>query len=188
MVGYGAGTADLPIPNLLRVFIGEAEADIASAQVIRTAIIETTIDDMNPQIYDYVFRKVLEAGALDVFLVPVQMKKNRPGSLLTVVCPVDRVESLARLLMTETTTIGVRWRIDRTIKASVTQSQVKTPYGPVKVKIARIGERIVHIAPEYDDCKRLALLHDTPLKRIMDEALLATSRAFQSTSFTGRTS
>jgi len=179
MIGYGAGRAELPIPNLLRVFVGNALEEPTIGQVVQTAVIETTIDDMNPQIYDYLFEKVLEAGAQDVSLMPVHMKKNRPGVLLTIVCPIDRVETLAQIVMTETTTIGVRWRIDRTIKASISSGHVETAYGSVRAKVATVDGRIVHITPEYEDCKRLAAQHNVPLKRIMDEARLAATQAFQ---------
>lgn len=177
-IGYGAGRADLPIPNLLRVFIGEERDEGAAAHGAGMAVMETTIDDMNPQIYEYLFQKVGQAGAQDAFLAPVQMKKNRPGVLMTLICPVDRVESLARIVMTETTTIGVRWRVDRTIKAEVSVEQVEAAFGKARVKIARIGQRVIHITPEYEDCKQLALQHRVALKRIMDQVREAAWRAF----------
>lgn len=178
MIGYGAGRADLTIPNLLRVFVGDAQDVSAGRETFSIAVIETTIDDMNPQIYDYLFQKVLEAGALDASLAHVQMKKNRPGVLLAVICPIERVQALAQIIMTETTTIGVRWRIDRTVKASIFPGKVDTAYGPVKVKVARVGDRMVHVTPEYEDCKLLAQQHNVPLKRVMDEARLVAAKAF----------
>ncbi|MFH0822669.1 MAG: LarC family nickel insertion protein, partial [Pseudomonadota bacterium] len=175
-IGYGAGTSDPAIPNVLRLVVGElieTESDYETEQV---GVLETNIDDMNPQMYDYVMEKMQALGALDVFMTPCQMKKNRPGTLLTAVCPVDAIDKLADFLIMETTTIGLRWRIDDRIKASRTVEELTTKYGPIKVKIARAGHRIANAAPEYDDCKRAALEKGVRLKAVMDEARAAIVR------------
>jgi pyridinium-3,5-bisthiocarboxylic acid mononucleotide nickel chelatase len=175
-VGYGAGNADPPIPNLLRVFIGASPDEAGDYAYDRVAVIETNIDDMNPQIYDYLGEKMLAMGARDVFLVPMHMKKNRPGTLLSVICAPERVGEFADFLLRETTTIGLRWRMDNRIKAVRSFAEVQTELGPVTCKVAEAGGRIVNVAPEYEDCKRLALEKDVPLKDVMELARVAASR------------
>lgn len=172
-VGYGAGTSEPDIPNLLRVIIGESAEESIGYQLERVAVIETNIDDMNPQIYDYLFEKFLGMGALDLFLVPMQMKKNRPGTLVTAICPLDRVAEFSDFLMKETTSIGLRWRIENRIKAERTIQEVRTKYGPVKVKVAHVNGNVINISPEYDDCKRLASTSRVPLKDVMLEAKIS---------------
>jgi len=178
-VGYGAGTSDPPIPNLLRVIIGESGNEASAGEFERVAVIETNIDDMNPQIYDYLSEKMLAMGALDVFLIPMQMKKNRPATLLTVICSLDKVGEFSNFLLRETTTIGLRWRIDDRIKATRSFKEVQTEFGPVTFKVAEAGGRIVNVAPEYDDCKRLALEQGVPLKDVMELARLAASKGLR---------
>ncbi len=178
-IGCGAGTAERSIPNLLRVIIGDASREAEYHQQTSLAVVETTIDDMNPQIYEYVMERIFVAGAVDVFLIPVQMKKNRPGVLLTVVCPVDRVREVATELMRETTTIGLRWRVDNGIKALHSLTDVRTTYGVVKAKAAMYGGQIVNLAPEYEDCKRLAIQQNIPLKEVMEKARIAAWTAIQ---------
>ncbi|OQX22916.1 MAG: TIGR00299 family protein [Desulfobacteraceae bacterium IS3] len=170
-IGYGAGNAEREIPNLLRVVIGDALEKTGEHETDQTAVIETGIDDMNPQIYEYVMQQLPEIGALDVFLTRIQMKKNRPATLLTVICPPENVEKISHFLMRETTTIGLRWRIDRRIKARRTLKQIQTEYGPVNVKTAEIGDEIVNVMPEYEDCKRIALEKKIPLKQVMEAAM-----------------
>ncbi len=168
--GYGAGTLDTPGPNLLRVSIGEAAEAAQGFQVEQAAVIETNIDDMNPQLHNYLIEKMLDMGALDVFLAPIQMKKNRPGTLVSVICPVAAVEKFAGFLLQETTTIGVRWRVDHRLKADRSMRTVETRYGPVRFKVAHLGDQTVNISPEYEDCKRLALEKSLALKDVMEEA------------------
>jgi pyridinium-3,5-bisthiocarboxylic acid mononucleotide nickel chelatase len=168
-IGYGAGTADPGIPNLLRVSIGEARDDTADYDVEQTVLMETTIDDMNPQVYDYLMGLLLDEGALDVFLAPVQMKKNRPGTLLSVICLPDSVGKFANILMHETTTIGLRWRVENRIKARRTIEKIDTSYGPINIKLAKNSGRIINLNPEYEDCKRVALEKNIPLKKVIDE-------------------
>jgi len=169
-VGYGAGTSDPEIPNLLRMIVGESAENVYGYQVERIAVLETNIDDMNPQIYDYLMEKFFGMGALDVFLVPIQMKKNRPGTLVSVICPVERVGEFSDAVLKETTSIGLRWRIDNRIKAERTIEEIRTKYGPVKVKVAHVNGTVINISPEYDDCKRLAATNRVPLKDVMQEA------------------
>ncbi len=178
-VGYGAGTADPAIPNLLRVTIGEACDGVGDYAVEQTVLIETNIDDMNPQLYDHLMGRLLDEGALDVFLTAVQMKKNRPGTLLSVICKSDAVGSLADILMQETTTIGLRWRVDNRIMAAREIRRIDTVHGPVAVKLARSRGRIINLTPEYDDCKRLALEKGLPLKKIIDDVRAAALKDIQ---------
>jgi len=173
-IGYGAGTTDLQgQPNVVRILIGEAEEKRLTGFDEEIAVIEANLDDMNPQIYGYFIDKALSAGALDVYTTPVQMKKNRPGTLLTVLCkPVD-VQSLMALVFAETTTLGARtYRAQRRILPREFVS-VKTDFGDVKIKVSRANGRILHVAPEYEDCRRLAEEKNVPLQRVISEALRA---------------
>ncbi len=174
-VGYGAGTADRSIPNLLRLCLGPADGPgrWRDYETDRMAVIETSIDDMSPQIYEHLMARAFDAGAVDLYLTPVQMKKNRPGTLVTVLCPPDRVTALADILIRETTTIGIRWRTEHRIKATRQIEGIDTTYGPVKVKIARKGDTVINLTPEYEDCKRLAEEQDVPLKVVMAAAWAA---------------
>lgn len=155
-IGYGAGTRDpKDFPNALRAVLGDLQgADAQAAE--RVFVVETNIDDMNPQTYGYVMHRALELGALDAFLTPVQMKKNRPGVLLTLLCGEEKSEALIDLLLTETTTLGVRYfeAARRVLEREV--ETVETPYGRVRVKVAKRGGRVLHFQPEYDDCLRIA--------------------------------
>ncbi len=175
-IGYGAGTSEPAIPNLLRVIIGEApyekdETEKTSGyETDQVAVIETSIDDMNPQIYDHLMQRLLGMGVMDTFLTPLQMKKNRPGTLLTVICRPDRLGGVSDFIMRETTTIGLRWRVDNRIKAHRTIQEVQTRYGPVRFKTGRVGDEIVNAFPEYEDCRHLSLEKNIPLKDVMEEA------------------
>jgi uncharacterized protein (TIGR00299 family) protein len=170
-IGYGAGTRDFArTPNVLRVLIGELDAAAPSQSVV---VIEAEIDDMNPQIFGVVMDRLLAEGALDVFYTPIQMKKNRPGTLLTVIASPRQRDRLTSTIFKETTTIGVRYRemarecLDR---ETVT---VNTAVGPVRVKVARRGGEVLNVSPEFDDCVRLATEHGRPLKEIQALASLA---------------
>ncbi|MGB8324961.1 MAG: nickel pincer cofactor biosynthesis protein LarC [Candidatus Acidiferrum sp.] len=173
-IGYGAGTADLEgQPNVLRLMIGEAgdHSEVGTTETIR--VLEANLDDMNPQIYGYFMERALAAGALDVFSTPVQMKKNRPGMLVTVLCKLQDAESLTKLLFEETTTLGVRSHAaDRRVLPREFV-KVATQFGEVHVKVARVNGRIQHAAPEFDDCRKLAEEKHVPLHRVMDEAMRA---------------
>lgn len=172
-VGYGAGEGDNAIANLLRVTLGRSAQPESGFESDQVAVIETSIDDMNPQIYDYLMAKLLEMGVMDVFLAPLNMKKNRPGTLLTVLCPPEMVGGVAEKIVSETTSIGLRWRIDNRLKARREVKMVGTSYGDIRFKVAEIGAGTVNISPEYDDCKRAAAEKNVPLKAVMDAARLA---------------
>lgn len=172
ITGYGAGTRELPIPNVLRLFIAQAAEGADGYDHDTVAVIDANLDDMNPEFYGYIFDRAFTAGALDVYTTPVMMKKNRPGTLLTVVAPIEQKQALIDLLLKETTTIGVRWQEQQRTKAQRAIQTVETPYGPVRVKISRRGSAIINIAPEYEDCKQLAEKQpETPLKQIYQTAL-----------------
>ena len=170
-VGYGAGDRDMPgTPNVLRVIVGHDDA-AASAQ--RVVVVECEIDDMNPQIYGVLMEKLYAAGALEVFYTAVQMKKNRPGTLVTVVATPDARDAVTGIVFRETTTIGLRYQellracLDREVVV------VETPVGPVRVKIARRDGEVLNASPEFEDCARAAAEHAVPVKQVLGLAVQA---------------
>ena len=167
--GYGAGTRDFPgRANLLRVLVGEAgEPDPAPGEIW---VLEATIDDMTPEMAGYAMERLLEAGALDVTLAPVYMKKNRPGFSLTVLAaPPDRV-ALGELMLSETSTIGIREALARRRTLERAWQEVSTQYGTVRVKTAGTAGSGANFAPEYEDCRKLAREHGVPFKRVWEQA------------------
>jgi len=166
-IGCGAGRDDLPHPNLLRLIIGTAASTSKNEKV---AVIETNIDDMNPQFYDYLIEKLFTLEVLDVFITPILMKKNRPGHLLTVICSSGKLLSVTDFLLRETTTLGLRWREEERAIADREVRDLQTKYGKIHLKLGKWGGNIVNISPEYEDCKRLALEKRVPLKDIFEEA------------------
>ena len=167
-IGYGVGTSDREIPNLLRVMIGEI---IESGYETDTVtIIETNIDDMNPEFYEYVSEKLLKLGALDVCTSPVYMKKSRPGALLSIITDHDKIEDILSVIFSETTTIGIRMYHAERIKLQREVVIVATQYGDVRVKISKYKDQVKNIAPEYDDCKKIAAEKNIPLKNVYDAA------------------
>jgi pyridinium-3,5-bisthiocarboxylic acid mononucleotide nickel chelatase len=172
-IGYGAGDRDLPeTPNVLRVLVGEAGAAAATA-VMRVAVLACEIDDMNPQIFGPLMDRLYAANALEVFYQPVQMKKNRPGTLVTVVCRPGDLRPLTDVVFRETTTIGVRYHeMDRECLERETVA-VTTPWGDVRVKVARRGSDVLNAQPEFDDVARLAAEHDVPIKTVHAQATKA---------------
>lgn len=166
-IGYGAGERDLPIPNLLRVFVGAKMPDMEYGEDVVT-VIETNIDDMNPEFYDHIMTKLFEKGALDVFLTPIHMKRNRPAIMLSTITPHDRVKSILSVIFDETTTLGVRISEVRRKKALREIRQVDTKFGKVRVKVSLVGKKIKNITPEYEDCERLAREHNIPIKDVYD--------------------
>jgi len=170
-VGYGAGDRVLDDrPNLLRIVVGEPVVDVGGDDVV---VLEATIDDMSPQLYEHVLERLLAAGARDAFLVPVTMKKSRPATLLRILAaPGDR-ERLAAIVFAETTTIGLRWRHERRMVLVREETSVETPWGAVRVKIARAPDGSVNVAPEYEDCRRIAQERQVSLKRVHQAALAA---------------
>ena len=163
-IGYGAGARDFKgRPNVVRAFVGETTGN---SEIERVVVLECQIDDMNPEIYGLLMEHLIEAGALDVFYTPIQMKKNRPATLITVIAqPADR-ELLTTLLFTESTTIGVRVsEIDRdTLDREIVS--IDSPFGAVRVKVARRNGEILNVAPEFDDCARVAEEHGRSVKDI----------------------
>jgi uncharacterized protein (TIGR00299 family) protein len=170
-VGYGAGERELPeTPNVVRVVVGTADEASASGPVMRVAVMACEIDDMNPQIFGALMDRLLAAGALEVFYQPVQMKKNRPGTLMTVVCRPDERSRLADLVFRETTTLGVRYHeMDRDCLERETLT-VTTPWGEVRVKVARRGGAVLNVQPEFDDVARLAAANEVPIKDVHAQA------------------
>jgi len=179
-IGYGAGTRDLgDTPNVLRVLIGEADRAGApkgapyTAPLTAVVVIECEIDDMNPQIFGVLMDRLLAEGALDVFYTAVQMKKNRPGTLLTIIAPPDRRERLTSLVFSETTSIGLRYReMTRECLERETVT-VDTPFGPLTMKVARRNGQVLNASPEFDDCARVARDRGVPLKDVQAAALKA---------------
>ena len=172
-IGYGAGTRDLDgHANVVRLAIGEAQSNISSDISEDTiAVLEANIDDLNPQVFGYVMDRLLEEGALDAFGMPVQMKKSRPGMLLTVLCRPEDAAKLTHVIFTETTTLGVRQSEEKRRTLARKWVTVATRWGEVRVKVASMNGTVTNYAPEYEDCRRIATERHVPLKRVMQEAL-----------------
>lgn len=166
-IGYGAGRSDLPHPNLLRLIIGEEEPIAGKEKVM---VVETNIDDMNPQFYDYVMERLLGMEVQEVFLTPILMKKSRPATLITVICSAEKLSSVIDFLIRETTTLGLRWREEERSCAEREILPLQTRYGKIRFKLARWEGKGVNFSPEYDDCKRLALSHRVSIKEVFEEA------------------
>jgi pyridinium-3,5-bisthiocarboxylic acid mononucleotide nickel chelatase len=174
--GYGAGTLDFPgHPNVVRLTVGENTANPLAATTASDAIkvLEANLDDLNPQVFGYVIDRLLEEGALDVFGKPVQMKKNRPGMILTVLCKPPDAARLMQIVFAETTTLGVRSRDEIRQTLARRWESVATPWGEVRIKIASMNGTVTNYAPEYEDCRRIAAAHHVPLKSVMQEAARA---------------
>lgn len=171
-IGYGAGTADLEgQPNVVRIMIGDSAETAASAGDEEISIIEANLDDMNPQIYGYVLEKALAAGALDVYTTALQMKKNRPGTLLTILCRPSETDALMSLVFAETTTFGIRTHRAQRRALPREWVNVSTSYGSVRIKLSRSNGHVLHVTPEYDDCRKLAVEKQVPLQEVISEAL-----------------
>lgn len=181
-IGYGAGEKEFHgLPNIARLFVGES-VDAVQAQPGAVgdeivSVIEANLDDMSPQLYGYFQERALAAGALDVTCNAVQMKKNRPGLTVSILCRPEQSDALAELLFDQTTTIGVRIYEARRKVLERKQVSIETPYGPVNVKVARRDGKVVNIAPEYDDCQRIASEKSVPLK----EVILTVQTAYRTT-------
>ncbi|HYA13708.1 MAG TPA: nickel pincer cofactor biosynthesis protein LarC [Syntrophales bacterium] len=171
-IGYGAGRRDLKIPNLLRVWLGETskERGYEEDEVI---LIETNLDNMNPEFIGYASEKLLERGALDVFMTPIFMKKNRPGTLLSVLITPDKLEEILSIVFAETTSLGTRFQRLERRKLLRELVAVDTPFGSVRVKVSRTGQEIKNISPEYDDCKEIAVKREIPLRKVYEEVKAA---------------
>lgn len=172
-IGYGAGTRDISgHANVVRVSIGESQSELATnaSQEIIT-VLEANLDDLNPQVFGYVMDRLLQEGALDVFGIPLQMKKNRPGMLLTVLARTQDAPKLTEIIFSETTTLGVRRRDESRQALARKWITVTTKWGDVRLKIASMNGTVTNYAPEYDDCRRIAAEHRVPLKDVMQEAV-----------------
>ncbi|HEX5732720.1 MAG TPA: nickel pincer cofactor biosynthesis protein LarC [Blastocatellia bacterium] len=173
-IGYGAGSRNPEgFPNALRLVVGELSDQTASEPENAVVVIETNIDDMNPQVYEHVLRLAFKLGALDAFITPVQMKKSRPGVLLTILCEPALSPAVIDMLLAETTTLGVRYSEAKRRVLARTIETVETKYGSVRVKVARGGGRALHFQPEYEDCLRLAEAADVPLIEVQAAASAA---------------
>jgi uncharacterized protein (TIGR00299 family) protein len=166
-VGYGAGTRDLETPNLVRLFLGESAA---SASLETIAQLETTVDDMSPQLYEPLMDRLFAAGALDVYLTPVLMKKSRPGVVVTALCPPDGVDALARACFEESTTIGVRWTTYQRQRLDREMTTLQTSLGALAYKVSRLGGRVVTVTPEFDEVKRIARDKGLSVREALDLA------------------
>jgi uncharacterized protein (TIGR00299 family) protein len=182
-IGHGAGRDDLPHPNVLRLIIGTSET---TAREERVMVVETNIDDMNPQFYDYIMEQMLKMGVKEVFLTPVFMKKNRPATLFTAICSLEQMPVVTEFLFRETTTIGLRWREEKRARADREIRLFDTKYGKIRFKLARWEGAVINVSPEYEDCKRLALKKKIPLKEVFEEAkrlAVAISKGIKGTGF-----
>lgn len=177
-IGYGAGEKEFTIPNLLRVSIGEKilkDENLKDGYVSdETVLIESNIDDMNPEFYDYIMEKLFFKGALDVFLTPIQMKKNRPAHMLSIIVFEQNLKEILEVLFSESTTLGVRIRETKRLRLAQKNFITETKYGKIRVKVGMFKGEIKNIAPEYEDCKKMAKQHKVPLKEVYDEAMKIT--------------
>jgi len=172
-IGYGAGTRDFAgHANVVRLSIGESQTEMAANVSHETiAVLEANLDDLNPQVFGYVMDRLLQEGVLDVFGIPVQMKKSRPGMLLTILVKPEDAARLTEIIFSETTTLGVRRRDESRQVLARKWITVTTKWGDVRLKIASMNGTVTNYAPEYDDCKRIAAEHQVPLKDVMQEAV-----------------
>ncbi|MFC2097538.1 nickel pincer cofactor biosynthesis protein LarC [Bacteroidota bacterium] len=165
---YGVGHREMEIPNLLRVFLAEKKENTnkESFEDCSAIVVESNIDDMNPEIYDYVFEKLFDAGAMDVFLTPIIMKKGRPANKLSVLCNEKTSKQICEIILTETTSLGVRkYEVHKTF-LDRKYSELKTKYGQVTIKYSYVGDKLIGFKPEYEDCKKLATKNNIPIKDI----------------------
>ena len=170
-IGYGAGTRNpSDFPNVLRLVVGESSTEKDSETV---TVLETAIDDLSPQVIAYVAEQILAAGALDVMLTPVIMKKGRPGTLLTVLSQPEKADAVASLILRETSTLGIRLRQDQRRCLERHHVLVQTPYGEIRIKVGHLGEKELNAAPEFEDCKKSAMQHGIALKQVQAAAIAA---------------
>jgi hypothetical protein len=175
-IGYGLGTRNLPrTPNVLRAVLGETTE---AKQTDRIVVQETNLDDVTPQVLGDVMERALAAGALDVFHTPIQMKKNRPGVMLSVLCAPEDAERLSRLLLTDTTAFGVRRTEAQRLKLAREVVTVKTAFGAVEVKLGRLDGKVVSASPEFESCKRAAARAKTPVRRVITAALAQAEKLY----------
>ncbi|MCL5045577.1 MAG: nickel pincer cofactor biosynthesis protein LarC [Actinobacteria bacterium] len=182
-IGYGAGKRDLAGPNVLRVVIGEATGEenpgtprLDGLDTDRVWVVEANIDDMNPEFFGYVMEKLYEAGVLEVFFTPVQMKKNRPATILTVLTEKSLLDQIVETILIETSSLGVRVREEVRFKAERQVVTVQLPVGPVRVKVGRLRGSVINLAPEFEDCRSLARESGRPIKEIYEMARAVASQ------------
>ncbi len=182
-IGTGAGSDDPPHANVLRLFVGDAledaPGDPAAPRIERLVMLEASIDDMNPQLYPHITEQLSDAGALDVMVIPGVMKKGRPGHLLRVLAPPECSHLLTGMLLSETTTIGVRMHEVTRLAAGRRMAEVPTAYGPVPIKVAYDAGGILNVTPEFDACRALAERHRVPVKRVLAAAQQAAAALFE---------
>jgi uncharacterized protein (TIGR00299 family) protein len=178
-IGYGAGSRDFPgHANVTRVLIGTSGTQLQAGELTAMegqretiSVLEANVDDMNPQVFGYLLERALDSDALDVFGTPVQMKKSRPGMLITVLCKPEDAQRLANLIFSETTTLGVRMREEKRAVLLRQSVNVTTQWGDVRIKIASLNGARSNYAPEFEDCRRIAEANRVPLKQVMQEAV-----------------
>jgi len=175
-VGYGAGDMELEAPNVIRVFVGRA-ADSGGRETIMQ--VETTVDDMQPQLWEVVMERLFDSGALDVYLTPVVMKKSRPGTVLTALCTPDKVTELSRVLFEESPTIGVRWTAYQRERLAREMVTLTTAYGAISFKVSRLEGRVVTATPEFDEVRRIARAKGLPVREVLDLARAEGRRLLQ---------
>ena len=166
-VGYGAGNMELDAPNVIRLFLGRAASSGGRETIMQ---VETTVDDMSPQLWEVVIERLFETGALDVYLTPVTMKKSRPGTVLTALCAPDRVTELSRVLFEESPTIGVRWTAYQRERLDREMVTLPTTYGAIPYKVSRLDGRVVTVTPEFDEVRRIARAKGLPVREVLDQA------------------
>jgi len=176
-IGYGAGTRNPKgFPNVLRLSIGESVESEAADDSEVVTVLETALDDLSPQVLAHVAETALSIGALDVMLTPVIMKKGRPGTLLTVLCKETESVALQQLILSETSTLGIRIRQDRRICLERTHTTVRTEYGDIRMKVGSLLDKELNAAPEFEDCRAAALKHHVPVKQVQQAAIAAYRR------------
>jgi uncharacterized protein (TIGR00299 family) protein len=170
-VGYGAGTMELETPNVLRLFVGETAVAAPTGAPTETIIqVETTVDDMSPQLYEPLLERLLESGALDAWLTPVIMKRSRPGVVLTALCEPGRVADLSRLLFEESSTIGVRWTAYQRTRLDREMVRLDTAHGPVTFKVSRLDGRVITVTPEFEEIRRIARDRGLAVREVLEQA------------------
>ena len=175
--GYGAGKRDLKtIPNFLRIIIGTQAIHISDYQKDRISVVETCIDDMNPEFFGFLMDRLFKEGALDVYLIPVFMKKNRPGTMIQVLCMENRKKSIINCILSETTSLGVRYYDVQRFKLVRENITIKTTYGDVQIKRITKPNGSVQFMPEYEVCKKIAIEKGIPLKTVYDTIIKETNK------------
>jgi len=172
-IGYGGGKRHDPSPNVLRLFIGRMDEDAGELHVEELVLLETSIDDMNPEIYQVLMEKALSAGALDIYLTPIQMKKNRPATMVTILCRREHLETMQALLFKETSTLGYRLQIVERHCLPRRIEKVETSFGAVRMKISSYEGKERLPSPEYEDCRAISMEKNIPLREVMEAAMEA---------------